>query len=102
MIDLGLRKRIDLAIKTVAEVVNVHKKDTGQRDIKSSNVMLDSNMDPVLGDFGIGHYVVNLHGFQATRIIFRTCSVFLRLFLFYSVGNLLFAFRVKAVGSHSL
>ena len=28
-IDLGLRKRIDLAIKTIAEVANVYKKDIG-------------------------------------------------------------------------
>ena len=65
-VNFGLKERIDLAIKVVEEVALAHKTYIVHRDIKPSNIMLDSKMDPVLVDFGIGRDFKNLGGSVGT------------------------------------
>ena len=60
--NFGLKERLEIAIKLTKELKIAHLGGVAHRDLKPSNIMVDSNEQLALVDFGIGYYVRNLNG----------------------------------------
>ena len=60
--NLGLPKRLEIAMKLVKEVERAHEGDVVHRDLKPTNVMLGKDRELVLVDFGIGRNYRGLKG----------------------------------------
>lgn len=58
-IRLTYKQRLNIAIGTARGIQFLHtfaKKSTVHGDIKSANILLDSNFQPKIGDFGLAHH----------------------------------------------
>ena len=61
--NFGLRDRMALAKKLVKEVAEYSEKRLVHRDLKPSNIMLDSDQNIIIVDFGIAKQKLEEKGF---------------------------------------
>ena len=60
--NLGLKERLEIAIKLSKEVKMAHESSIAHRDLKATNIMVDAKNELILVDFGIGNESYNLEG----------------------------------------
>ena len=60
--NLGLKERLAIAIKLTKELKIAHDGDVVHRDLKPTNVMVDTKNELALVDFGIGNHHGSLEG----------------------------------------
>ena len=60
--NIGLKERLEMAIKLTKELKIAHDGAVAHRDLKPTNIMVDSKNEFVLVDFGIAYHVHNLKG----------------------------------------
>ena len=58
----GLKERLEMAIKLTKELKIAHDSDVVHRDLKPTNIMVDSRKELALVDFGIGNEIFALKG----------------------------------------
>ena len=60
--NLGLKERVEMAIKLTKELKIAHDGEVVHRDLKPSNIMVDAKNELALVDFGIGNNKYGLFG----------------------------------------
>ena len=60
--NFGLTKRLEIAIKLINELKIAHKGRLAHRDLKPTNIMVQTNKELALVDFGVGNFYMDLKG----------------------------------------
>ena len=71
---LPVRKAADY-VKTIAEAIHfAHQRSTLHRDLKPQNILVDTNDQPLITDFGLAKRVANDSGLTRTGVVLGTPS----------------------------